>query len=224
MPQREVFRTDAKIRFCCSFNPIYTATEGSYIEVAIEDFILGIFGLNGDRKFHFFKLAFDSGLCGFVVGGLASFRISDVFCTHHQNVLHILLTNGGTTLDLSAHSVGDECTCCSNKVNTTMLVEARVFCRQCCIHDMGGNLFEVDDFTVLCIERSQQHIRTVSGFGIDVGLLSKIVKFEVFRQVVKDTEDTIGGHARDRNCRCDGSRDKNSSDGTHSDECKHSPE
>ena len=156
--ESEVLSLDAVVVLSSRFDAIDTTTEGGDVEVTVEDLILGVLGLDADRQLHFLELALNGCLGRSVVGSLTCIRVSNFFRTHHQNVLHILLADGGTTLHISTSCVGDDGTSSTDEVNTAVLVEARVFGCDGCVNDVGGNVFKGNSDAVLGIERGKQNI------------------------------------------------------------------
>ena len=153
----EVLGLDAEVILRSRFDAIYATTEGSDVEVTVENLVFGVLGLDADRQLHFLELALNGGLGGCVVGSLTSIGICNLLRTHHQDVLHVLLADRRTTLYVTTGGVGNDGACSTDEVHTTVLIKTRVFCCDSCVNDEGRNFFQGNRNTVLRIERGEQN-------------------------------------------------------------------
>ena len=90
----EVFRFHAEVVLSCSFDSVGSTTEGSNVQITIENFIFRVLRLNADGQLHFFELSLNACLGSSDVGSLTGIRVCELFSTLNENVLHILLADG----------------------------------------------------------------------------------------------------------------------------------
>ena len=147
----QVLSGDAPVVLCGSFDTVVGTTQVHDVQVALKDFILGLVLLHRNRKLHL------ANLCGIrlvTVEGRGSVLTAGHRGVHDQ-VVDVLLGQGGSTLAAAAIGVNDvveERTANTDRGDRTVLVEVAVLNRNDGVLHVLRNLVQLDRVAVLVEE------------------------------------------------------------------------
>jgi hypothetical protein len=139
----------------------WVTTEVSDVQVALENFVLADLILQRNGQPHLTDLP-SRGLDD---GGSGRGLVTSDESLLHQHVLDVLLTEGGSSLDLTADGIIDRRTNHTSVVNPTMLIEPRVLNRDHRLPENRGNGVQRHFDSVLVKEKS------VRPLGLEHGTL-----------------------------------------------------
>ena len=144
----QVLSGNTPVVLCGSLNTVVRTTEVHDVQVAFKDFVLGLVLLHRDRKLHL------ANLCA--VGLVTVQGCGSVLTTSHSGihneVVDVLLGQGGSTLAATATRVNDvvqERTTNTDCGDSAVIVEVTVLHRDDSVLHVLRNLIQLDRFTVL---------------------------------------------------------------------------
>ncbi len=193
----------------CGADAVGAAAEVDDVEVAEEDLVLRVRLLQLDGVAHLLELALQAALGDVAVGGLPVAGVpllgvgGILLAALHEDVLDVLLADGGAAAVGGAPDVGDNGAHRADEVDAAVLVEVLVLTGQHRVVDEGADLVELHRHAVLVVEPGQQHGWSVVG-RVDLGRLHELVDLEIARHVLEHRDRVACRVAADG----DGGRDR----------------